>query len=219
MTAYSNIQIQTHNLYCKKNQPSDINIHVNSPCRNKVKLHKNENNLQMQTTAWSYMGFRKNNNKWYAYTVSILYTHIWTSFTTTENSKLYNISAIRTVAQNTILIYSNTFFLFYNVQVQTVHTIKCKAQAPKRPQKCMLPGQLEATGREDWHESADESCQYRTGASPHFQPQCLARLIVSGGKSGVDINYTCRHTWLQMHTRTHTRLNIVGSSRWKWPTC
>ncbi len=78
-----------------------------------------------------------------------------------KNSKLYNISAIWTVAQNTILIYSNTFFFFYNVQVQTVHTIKCKAQAPKRPQKCMLSGQLEATGREDWHESAEESCQYQ----------------------------------------------------------
>lgn len=45
-----------------------------------------------------------------------------------QNSTLYSLSAIRTVAQNTISIYNNTFFL-YNVQVQTVHTIKCKAQA------------------------------------------------------------------------------------------
>lgn len=58
----------------------------------------------------------------------------------------------------------------------------------------MLSGQLEATGGEDWRESADERCQYRTGASAHSQQQCLARLIVSGGKSGVDINYTHRYT-------------------------
>lgn len=96
-----------------------MSIPFNSPCQNKVKLHKNENNnnLQMQTTAWSYMGL---NNKQYAYTVFILYTHIWTSFTYTENSKLYNISAIRTVAQNTIMIYSNTFsFTMYKLKLST----------------------------------------------------------------------------------------------------
>lgn len=49
------------------------------------------------------------------------------------------------------MIYSNTFFSFtLNI---TVHTIKCKAQAPKRPQKCMLSGQSEAIGGTDRWES------------------------------------------------------------------
>lgn len=134
------------------------------------------------------------------------HTHIWTSFTTTENSKLYNISAIRTVAQNTILIYSNTFFfsLLQCTSSNCPHK-KMQSTSPKRPQKCMLSGQLEATRRKkDWHESANESCQYHTGASPHSQPQCLARLTVSGGKSGVDINYTCRHARMPEVAQTYT---------------
>lgn len=98
------------------------------------------------------------NNKWYAYSMYIIYTHIWTSFTTTGNSRLYNISAIRTVAQNTILIYSNTFFfsLFYNVQVQTVHTRKCKAQAPKGHKSACYQVSWKPLEEKDWHESANE---------------------------------------------------------------
>lgn len=80
-------------------------------------MHKNENNyLQMQNTTLSYTDLRKKTNDMHIQYLYYVHTH-WTSFTTTENSTLYNITAIRTVAQNTILIYSNTFFFFYNVQV------------------------------------------------------------------------------------------------------
>lgn len=175
----------------------------------------------MQTIAWSYMGLKE---KWQmiAYTVSILCTHILTSFTTTENSKLYNISAIRTVAQNTILIYSNTFFSFTMYKLK-LFTQKIQSTSPKRPQKCMLSGQLEATRRQDWHEFANEICLHHTGAFLHSQPLCLAKLIGSGEKCRVDMNYTCRHTWTQMHkhpqTHTHKLMNMIRSSQWKWPTC
>lgn len=60
----------------------------------------------------------------------LYYIHTFGHNSQLQNSTLYNLSAIRTVAQNTISIYNNTFS-FYNVQVQTVHTIKCKAQAIK----------------------------------------------------------------------------------------
>lgn len=134
------------------------------------------------------------------------HTHIWTSFTTTENSKLYNISAIRTVAQNTILIYSNTFFFFSF----TMYKFKLSTQenAKHKPQKATKVHVIRSVGshqkKKDWHESANESCQYHTGASPHSQPQCLARLTVSGGKSGVDINYTCRHARMPEVAQTYT---------------
>lgn len=70
----------------------------------------------------------------------------------------------------------------------------------------MLSGQMEATGRKEWHESGNESSQCRTGAFLH--PQRLARLIVRGGKSGVDIYYTCRHTTADAHARTQAYTHI-----------
>lgn len=129
-----------------------------------------------------------------AYTVSILYTHILTSFTSTKNSRLYNISAIRTVAQNTILIYSNTFFSFTMYKFKLVTQKKIQSTSPKRPQKCMLSGQLEATRRQTGTRLRMKAAGIVQQLSPHSQPPCLARLIGSGGKCEVDINYTCRHT-------------------------
>lgn len=56
------------------------------------------------------------------HTQYLYYLQTWTSFTTTEKSKLYNSSALGTVAQNTILIYSNTLFssfIMYNLNLST----------------------------------------------------------------------------------------------------
>lgn len=63
----------------------------------------------------------------------------------------------------------------------------------------MLSGQVEATRREDWHESANENCQYRTGASSNSQPQCFARLTVSGGKIWSRYQLYMQAHRLQMH--------------------
>lgn len=112
---------------------------------------------------------KKRKNIWYAYTVSILFTNMWTSFTTTDNSKLYNRSALGTVAQNTILIYSNTFFPLQCTSLTCPHNKNAKHK-PKRPQKCMLSGQLEATGSKHWHESGNEISQYHKGDSPYSKP-------------------------------------------------
>lgn len=139
----------THSLYCKKTQSSNNNIHVNSQCQTRLNCTKKDNVLQMQTTAWSYMGLRtKTINDMHIQYLYYIHTHahVWISFTTTENSKLYNISAIRTVAQNTILIYRNTFFLLQCTSSNCPHK-KMQSTSPKRPQKCMLSGQLGATGR------------------------------------------------------------------------
>lgn len=136
------------------------------------------------------------------YSFYYVHTH-WTSFTTTDNSTLYNISAIRTVAQYTILIYSNTFFFLLQCTSLNCPHNKMQSTSPKRPQKCMLSGQLEATGRKNWHESGNESCQYCTVAFPHSWPQCLARLIVSGGKDIVDTVKSEQHIRNILHTHTN----------------
>lgn len=62
-----------------------------------------------------------------------------------------------------------------------------QSTSPKRPQKCMLSGQLEARRRKAKHEGVNKTFQNHSGALPHGQG--LARLTASEGKSGGDINY------------------------------
>lgn len=145
------------NLKNKKN-PSNINIH---PSKQRLNCTKNANakiykcKLQHDDT-WA----STTNIKQYEYTVSILYTYTHTHTCTsehhsqtTENPKLYNISAIRTVAQNTIMIYSNTFFFFYD-KLKLSAQKEMQSTSHQRPQKCMLSGQLEATRRKELQEGS-----------------------------------------------------------------
>lgn len=64
-----------------------------------------------------------------------------------------------------------------------------QSTSPKRPQKCMLSGQLEATGGKDWSECGAARSHRHTGAVQHAGPAAAAaaaaaRPTVSGGKSG-----------------------------------
>lgn len=115
----------------------------------------------MQTTAWSYMGLKEKTQQMIACTLSILYTHILTSFTSTKNSRLYNISAIRTVAQNIILIYSNTFFSFTMYKLKLVtQKKKFKAQA--------LKGHKSACYQVSWkplEDKLERDCEWKLPAS------------------------------------------------------
>lgn len=81
-----------------------------------------------------------------------MYTHILNVIhKTTEKSKLYNTSAIRTVAQNTIMIYSNNTFFpsFVSNKLKLCAQKEMQSTSHQRPQKCMSSGQLEATGGQE----------------------------------------------------------------------
>lgn len=166
----------------------------------------------MQTTAWWYMGI--NNKQQTSNDMNIQYlfyihTHTHTSehhSQTTENPKLYNTSAIRTVAQNTIMIYSNTFFFFYDKQVRTVHT-----KRKHKPSKATKVHVIRSVGS---HAKKGAAGRFRGLTAPLAPPsQCPARLIISGGKSGGDINYAHNFIIQDCRCTQHTFLNVA---QWKW---
>lgn len=128
---YKYKKTKTHILYCQKNQPSYINIHVNSQCRNNVKLHRNGcNNLQNAKYSMIIHGPQRNT------TNDMHIQYLYYVHTSGHHSQL-----LRTLNCTIYLLweqlrkipfwYTVILVFFYNVQVQTVHAIKCKAQARK----------------------------------------------------------------------------------------
>lgn len=81
------------------------------------------------------------------------------------------------------MIYSNTFFFFYDKQVKTVRT---KRNAKHKPSKATKVHVIRSVGS---HKKKGAAGRFRGFTTPlHPPPQCPATLIISGGKSGGDIN-------------------------------